>query len=290
MEDSAKSKKKDGAIAHKNDSVFRTYTMEALIIILLLIMALVYFASAIFVVVPAGHKGVYFRTLYNGTHLNKYYDEGLRLKLPWDKIVLYNSRIQEHHDSIMVLTEDGLDVLTQISFRYYPEYNKLGRLHKEIGPDYLTTILVPRITAITRDVISKYDVEKLYSTSRDSIQQNITDLSKYQITDNYPIIIVDVVIRRIVLPDLVEEAINRKLVYEQQMLEYEFRLKLEEQEVIRKQIEARGIKIFTDSSQLDILKWYGIQATEALAKSPNAKVIVIGTDSGDLPIILGGNN
>ena len=67
---------------------------------------------------------------------------------------------------------------------------------------------------------------------------------------------------------------------------YEFRLKSEEGERQRKIIEAQGIKSFQDISHIDILKWRGIEATEALAKSANAKVIVIGSGQ-QLPIILG---
>jgi len=219
-----------------------------------------------------------------------YYDEGLRLKLPWDKVYHYNTRIQEHKDSIRVLTEGGLEVLTEISFRYLPDYNDLGRLHKEVGPDYLHVVLVPRVSAITRDVVSQYDINSLYSTSRDSIQRIVTQRSQLEVSDNYPIIIVNIVIKSIQLPERVALAINDKLVYEQQMLEYEFRLLLEEQEAIRKKIEARGIRAFRDTAQIDILKWEGIRATQELATSDNAKVVVIGTDDGDLPIILGGSN
>jgi hypothetical protein len=36
-----------------------------------------------------------------------------------------------------------------------------------------------------------------------------------------------------------------------------------------------------------VLKWHGIQATQELAKSPNAKVVVIGAGDAGLPLILG---
>jgi len=39
-----------------------------------------------------------------------------------------------------------------------------------------------------------------------------------------------------------------------------------------------------------LLKWKGIEATEALAKSPNAKVVVIGNTKDGMPIILGGDH
>ena len=37
-----------------------------------------------------------------------------------------------------------------------------------------------------------------------------------------------------------------------------------------------------------LLKWKGIEATQEIAKSSNAKIVVIGNGDGDLPIILGG--
>lgn len=269
---------------------FRLLSTETLIVMMVTLLFLLYFGRSFLVVVPAGYKGVYFSVLWGGTQTSTYYDEGLKLKFPWDEIYLYNTRIQEHQDSIVLLTEDGLEVVIEISFRYLPDFENLGRLHKEVGPDYLHTILKPRVSAIVRDVISRYDINSLYSVSRDVIQEEITQRGQLQITDNYPIILVNVVIKRIDLPRAVAEAINDKLVYEQQMLEYEFRLLLEEKEATRKLIEARGIRAFVDASGQDIMMWEGIKATQKLATSENAKVIVIGTDSKDLPVILGGGN
>ena len=60
----------------------------------------------------------------------------------------------------------------------------------------------------------------------------------------------------------------------------------ERQEKERRKIESEGIRIFEETSGVDILTWRGIEATENLAKSENAKVVVIGNDSKSLPIIL----
>lgn len=269
----------------------KSRALEYLSLIMVIALILLFFMDFFYVVVPAGHKGALYSTFRGGTQLNGvYYEEGLSFKFPWDKVILYDTRILEHQETIMALTEDGLEVTAEISFRYFPDYNRIGLLHRELGPDYLFSILVPHITSITRDVISHYRVDRLYSTSRDSIQQDMTLMSQSQISDNYPISLIDIVIRNIILPEVVEDAIALKLVKEQEMLEYDYRIVLEEKEAIRKQIEAKGIKAFKDTSELDILLWEGINATKELAKSPNSKVIVIGTGSGDLPIILGGNN
>lgn len=285
----------------EEENEYTFLSLEALIIVMLLMMVPIYFLPRLFSIIPAGHKGALYQTLWGGTQLNgKYYDEGFHFMYPWDKMILYDTRIKERQDTILALTEDGLEVSAEISYRNFPDYTRIGRLHRELGPGYLETILIPHITAITRDIISQHRVDKLYSTSRDSIQIVMTQRCQTQITDNYPISIVDIVVRNIVLPETVREAIARKLVREQEMLEFDFRLAIEEKEAARKVIEAegeerarlveaRGVKIFLDTANIDILKWEGINATKELSKSPNAKVVVVGTGDGDLPIILGGN-
>ncbi len=70
----------------------------------------------------------------------------------------------------------------------------------------------------------------------------------------------------------------------------QFVLAKESQEADRKRIEAKGISDFQTivargiSEQL--LRWKGIEATEKIAQSPNAKVIVIGAGKDGLPLIL----
>jgi len=81
---------------------------------------------------------------------------------------------------------------------------------------------------------------------------------------------------------------------EQEALAYEFRLQREESEAERRRIEAEGIanfnRIINASLTDQILKQRGIEATIDLAKSDNAKVVVIGSGEEGLPLILGGNN
>jgi hypothetical protein len=53
-------------------------------------------------------------------------------------------------------------------------------------------------------------------------------------------------------------------------------------------IEADGIREFEEKSRISMLKWRGIQATERLAASPNAKIIVMGAGENQLPVLLNG--
>ena len=71
---------------------------------------------------------------------------------------------------------------------------------------------------------------------------------------------------------------------------YEFKLNREKKEAERKRIEASGIRDYNTmikaSLSEKVLKWTGVEATRELAKSPNAKRVVIGGCKDGLSIIL----
>ena len=84
-------------------------------------------------------------------------------------------------------------------------------------------------------------------------------------------------------------SINAKSVSEQDAQRMEFVLQKEKQEAERKRIEARGIadfqKIVVTSLTPRLLEWKGIEATEKLAASQNAKIVIVGGGKNGLPII-----
>jgi regulator of protease activity HflC (stomatin/prohibitin superfamily) len=101
-----------------------------------------------------------------------------------------------------------------------------------------------------------------------------------------------VLLRKIGLPPVVANAIQEKLKREQEAEQMKFVLQKEQQEAERKRIEAQGIadfqRIVAQGISAQLLEWKGIEATEKLATSTNAKVVVVGNPKSGLPIILGG--
>jgi regulator of protease activity HflC (stomatin/prohibitin superfamily) len=171
--------------------------------------------------------------------------------------------------------------------------SQLGYLHDLVGEDYLESIIRPEIRSVTREVIGEYLPEELYSTKREEVEDKIYEITSKSIADKY-IFLDAILIRDVTLPKTLQAAIENKLRQEQEALEYEFKLLKESKEAERKRIEAEGIsdfqRIVTKTITPQLLKWKGVEATQELSKSPNAKVIVIGNGDGDLPIILGGND
>jgi regulator of protease activity HflC (stomatin/prohibitin superfamily) len=102
-----------------------------------------------------------------------------------------------------------------------------------------------------------------------------------------------VLIRDVRLPRQIQAAIENKLKEEQEAERYEFTLEKERLEAQRKEIEARGEaeyqRIITESLSPAFLRFKGIEATQRLAESSNAKTVIVGgSETGGLPIILGG--
>lgn len=292
--------------------MIRKRLLGTAIFIMVLALILLALAPAIFKVIEPGHAGVLYRTLGNGTATEQgaTYGEGMHVILPWNRLYVYDVRIQERNWLIEVITKDGLTIKVEISIRFHPNVNTLGLLHKYLGPDYVRTVILPEIASTTRDVIALYEIDSLYSDKRVEIQRRISDIAlselnrKNTLNNNEPppnfnsndfqpgriqkyILFEDLFIKNIVLPQAVKTSIENKIVSEQEYLRYQYLLAAEREERERKAIEAQGIRAFEDTSGISILKWRGLQATEKLSVSPNAKIILIGTDE-KLPVILNG--
>merc|ERR1711998_133607 len=86
------------------------------------------------------------------------------------------------------------------------------------------------------------------------------------------------------------DAIELKAQAEQESARMEFVLSKERQEADRKKVEAAGIsafqKIVSEGISSQPLQWKGIEATERLANSNNAKIVVMGNTKDSLPVLL----
>jgi regulator of protease activity HflC (stomatin/prohibitin superfamily) len=191
-----------------------------------------------------------------------------------------------------VLSSNGLDIQLDATVWFEPEIQSLGFLHQEKGDKYVQRVLQPAIRSAARRVVGRYTPEQLYASKREAIQEEIEIESREELKDQY-IQLNRILVRDVSLPSTIKDAIERKLRQEQEALEYEFRLTKATQEAERQRIDAEGKatanQILNASLTSNILKEKGIQATVELAKSSNAKVIVIGSGQEGMPIILGNN-
>lgn len=260
-----------------------------IMIVLIILFVVFFFWPRIFIVINSGHAGALYRPLQGGTVTDRVYGEGLHIIPPWNTMHIYNMRVQEFPHEMQVLTQKGLKIHLSLSIRYRPEYDVLGVLHKNVGPDYVEKIVVPEVESTLRTIVGDFDADEVYTTKR-AILHKIVNQSLEQVTQKY-IKIDDVIVRKVDLPIMIQNAIEAKLEQKHIAEAYIFRLQRETQEAERRRIEATGLRDYNETVRVsltpEVLQWKGIEATREIATSENSKVVVIGNSSKELPIILG---
>lgn len=254
------------------------------IVVLVLLFVGVLLIDRIFYTVRPGEQGVRW-SRFGGTVLDRVYPEGMRIIPPWDEMYIYSIRVQEIHGTVSVLSSNGLPISIDYSARFFPGPETLPLLHQRFGPGYIDLVMRPEVVAALREVIGNYRPEEIYARDEQGLLNEVFNVLQANMVTNL-VVVQDVLIKALRLTPELEAAINQKLVDDQRQLAYEFRLKREEAEKTRKEIEAEGIRNFEAIAGISILRWRGIEATENIAKSPNSKIIIIGTGEGQLPVIL----
>jgi regulator of protease activity HflC (stomatin/prohibitin superfamily) len=293
---------------------------------LALLLAAVVLWPYMVVTVPSGHVAVLWHRFLGfdtycwcftdrGTVLNprELREEGLHVILPWDRLFIYDLRLQSRPELYHAISKDGVIVTAQINVRYQLLHDAVGVLHKFVGPDYFNTVVSPEIGSQARQIISQYTAQQVY-TSRDKIQTQIRDTTQRTLADKLnklvqpaameesdpqhyldflqdSILILDTLVLSIDLPPEIVAAINRQTEQYYAIQEAKYRVQREAEESQRKMIEANGIAAFQRTVSKGIsdsyLRWQGINATLALAQSPNTKIVIIGSGKDGLPLILG---
>lgn len=253
----------------------------------------------IFITIPAGHHGVMFHRFSGGTLTERVFGEGLYVVAPWNVLAPYETRLNSRTVALKVPSEEGLEMEISISLRYRPYLESLGYLHKDIGPDYFERLILPEVHGHLRKVLGKKKAQDIYTGAREILEEiaNVPVLSRLHSRPGAPlsqkvpeavpyVLLEELRVLDIVRPSLVANAVNEKQRQEQLSLEYKHRLQREEQEAERKRIEAIGIRNFKRISDTDILRWRNLETTLELARSNNAKIVVLGNGPGALPMMM----
>jgi prohibitin 1 len=237
-------------------------------------------------VVPAGNVGVvdFFGTVSQNT-----LKAGINLINPLARVVKFSVQTEELKETMDVPSKEGLTVQLEISALYHLNPEKAAEVYKSVGENYVQILLVPQVRSVSRGVTAGYDARALYTSEREVLAQMImADLEK--LVAPRGITIEATPLRRIGLPAGLTASIEEKLRAEQESQRMQFVLTKEKQEAERKRIEAQGISDFqnivTRGISEPLLRWKGIEATEKIAGSQNAKVIIIGAGKDGLPLIL----
>jgi regulator of protease activity HflC (stomatin/prohibitin superfamily) len=258
-------------------------------------------STSCFVQIEPGQVGV--KTLF-GKIQDGILTEGLNFVNPLMEVAKFDVRTQNYtmsavhdegpksgDDAIRVLAADGLEVIIDLSVLYHIIPDKAPEILRNTGTREVITDKIIRPLARTkiRDNAVYYDAVALYSTKREEFQQKITKTIEKDFLDR-GIVLEDILIRNITLPESVKLAIESKINAEQESQKMKFVLDKERQEADRKRVEAQGIsdyqRILTATLTDKLLQYEQIKVQKELVTSPNAKVIVMGSGK-TAPILIG---
>ncbi len=268
---------------------------------MLRIIALIFIAlgifSSMFKQIDAGKVGV--KSLY-GSVQPDVLESGLHLINPlldvtdfdiqtqnYTMSAVHNEGAEEGDDAIRVLSNDGLEVVIDLTVLYKITPTDAPKIFKQIGVNYTDKIVRPVTRTRIRDNAVYYDAVALYSTKRNEFQQRIFKSIEKDFKAR-GLILEQLLIRNINLPASVKTTIESKINAEQDAQKMTFVLQKEKQEAERKRVEAQGIadyqRIISTGLTDKQLQYEQIKAQKEIATSPNTKIIFMG--KGSAPVIL----
>lgn len=237
-------------------------------------------------------RGVVFKRVFNkGIVKDNVKGAGYNFMAPWDELIVFEVAEQQIEETMDVLSKDGLSISLDVSLRYKLNESSLGYLYESFQNSYVDKLIRPELRSAVRQIIGQYTPEELYATKRQEIETKIERKTEEILNNNY-IQLKALLFRSIKLPQTIKTSIEAKLAADQEAQKYTYLIEKEKKEAERRKIDAEGKAaanlILSASITENILKEKGISATEQLAKSPNAKIIVIGGGKDGLPLILNG--
>jgi len=271
-----------GKVVDTGGNLVLRFAIAAVVGVLLLIG---FFSSV--TTVSTGHVGVL--TLF-GRVTPDVLPEGIHLINPLKSVQEMSIQTQQIKETANVPSSEGLVMGLETSLIFKLDHTKAAVVLQGIQPPYETTLVEPTLRSAIRSVTAAHTANALYSGAREQVAAQIQSELERELAPR-GIVVEKVLLRDIQLPATLRASIELKQQAEQESLAMSFRLQKEKQEADRKRIEAEGIRDFQRTVAQGItdqlLTWKGIEATETLAKSPNAKVVIVGSSKNGLPLILG---
>ena len=282
-----------GFVIAKTDPVMKKY--KSIISTAGIVIVLIGISTASIVQIEPGEVGV--QKLF-GKVSDNILSSGLNVINPLVKVVTFDIKTENYtmsgvtdegnkqgDDAIRVLSADGLEVIVDLTVLYKVVPSEAPRILKEVGTDYRNVIVRPICRTKIRDNAVYYDAVALYSTKRDEFQAKIFSSIETNFKER-GLMLEQLLVRNITLPESVKATIESKINAEQDAQKMTFVLQKERQEAERKRVEAQGIadyqKILSSGLSEKLLQYEMIKAISA---SPNSKLILM-TNGKGLPMMI----
>ena len=270
-----------GNIPNMPDMNFNFGGAKAGVIYVIIGLIILLFIAKPFVIIEEGKRGI---LSTNGKYSDQALLPGLHFIIPLIqkvykvdtrvRIINYNSHISanaaEHEGittkpPITVLDKTGLPVNIELTVQYRLNAEFAAQTISNWGFSWEEKIINPVVRDVVRNVIGKYDAEKLpqlRNTIAAEIEQGIEESIKK--LKNQPVVLLSVQLRDIGLPPKVKEQIERVQLAKQEVQKAQQEVARARQEALRKAAEAKGI---ADKARIEAQGKADAMTIEAKAKA-----------------------
>lgn len=246
---------------------------------------LLFFLAGAIVRVGAGERAVVFN-VFGGVE-KRVIGEGVHIIIPFiQRATLYDVKQSTYvfaseekegqglivGNEIHSLTSDGQKVDVELTVRARPLPDELWKLHKFIGQNYVSKIIVPKSRTVLREVLAMYPVEDVYSIKRQEIQNKIQEHLRSDLAKRYYIDIEEILIKNVRFSQEFQDAIDRKQQAYQEYLKMEYVLAGErakkEAKILKAEGEATAIRLRVNALRAnpDFIKYRRAQVFGKRAK------------------------
>ncbi len=248
--------------------------------------------------VPTGYTGIV--TTFGKVH-NETLDAGINFHAPWDTVIKMDNREQRESFTLEAFSKDIQQVGVQGSVNYNIDKVTAMNLYRDVGAEYPTILIKPRIQEDVKIVIAKYTAENLIE-NRQAMSDTIFELLKAELAPK-GINMISLAIENVDFTDVFEAAVEAKQVATQEKQRAQT---LQEQQTMEEEQKAERARIAAQA-EADVKKIeadaeaYAIRAKAEAESEANTKLNASLTSelieynkilkwTGELPRFFGGGN
>ena len=213
--------------------------------------------------VPTGHTGI----VTNFGKVEDYtLEAGIHFERPWVKVVDMDNRTQKNTLTLSCFSSDIQEVTVVYTVNYQINKANASAIYRNIGTQYFSTIVEPRVYEAIKGAFAKYNAEALLS-NREGLSKEIqavllADMASYNIE------IVSTSIEDIDFTDSFTAAVEAKQVAEQNKLKAQTE---QEQKVLEAEAQA----------QRDVIEAQAKADSAMIAAENDAAIAKIAADSAE---------
>lgn len=210
---------------------------------------------------------------------------GLELLIPIiQSMEVYDVKTQEIKETSTVPSSEGLIITLDVSVLYRLENAGVAELRKSVNKNFKETLIIPYMRNEIRDTVAGYEAKTIYSQDgRKEVAMKVQANLEEKLSVR-GIIIEDVLLRDIQLPEKVTQAIELKLQKEQEAQRKEFELIAAQKDAEIEVARAKGVseanKIIADSISEEYIQYLWVQGLN----DGSSEVIYVPTEA-NLPIL-----